>query len=124
MNQQEAFDKAAAHLLAQGKKSFQPGDDYLCAYRGVDGLKCAIGALIPDDQYTGLEQMNVTVLLQRKDCPAILKSGDLTKDFLQDLQNVHDNALHGNVEEFREDLLTFADRWGLDPSVAVAKVDE
>lgn len=48
----EAFEIAAAHLLKQGVRS---GDDQVahpkCYYRGPNGTKCAIGALIPDDVY-------------------------------------------------------------------------
>lgn len=122
MNRQEAFDIAAKHLLAQGKKSRMKDDDYLCAYRGSDGLKCAIGALIPDDQYTGLECMNVTILLAQPDCPPILMSGDLTKDFLQTLQDAHDDAHgDGDVEEFRRNLSYFAHSWQLDTSVLEEK---
>ena len=48
----ELFTKVQAHLLAQNKKSTSciDGED-VCCYRGADGLKCAIGAVIPDDRY-------------------------------------------------------------------------
>jgi hypothetical protein len=46
MTSQEAFDTALAHLREQG--AICRGDDG-CLYRGPDGRKCAIGALIPDD---------------------------------------------------------------------------
>jgi hypothetical protein len=37
------------HLITQNKKSMNIGG--FCAYRGCDGLMCAIGCLIPDDVY-------------------------------------------------------------------------
>ena len=46
---QEVFDQVAAHLLTQGQKS--EGRDENCLYRGPDGLKCAAGCLIADDEY-------------------------------------------------------------------------
>lgn len=127
MNRQEAFDIAAKHLLAQGKKSYVKDDNGFgtadgipsCAYRGEDGLKCAIGALIPDDQYSyKMENMSVSILLQQDYCPPILKSKDLTKDFLQGLQDAHDDAHgDGDVEEFRRNLLLFAELWDLKTDV-------
>lgn len=54
MTNQEAFTKVAIHLLTQRKKSLRSGeygDREVCAYRGADGLQCAIGCLIPDDEY-------------------------------------------------------------------------
>lgn len=45
---QEVFDQVAEHLLTQGKKSL---DFKRCAYRSPNGLKCAAGCLISDDEY-------------------------------------------------------------------------
>jgi len=47
MTPQEIFDTVVAHLLQQGKQS----KSNVCLYRSDDGLKCAIGALIPDSEY-------------------------------------------------------------------------
>lgn len=50
---QEIFTKAKDHLLSQMKRSNDPGRD-MCLYRYNDGestLKCAAGALIPDEVY-------------------------------------------------------------------------
>ena len=49
MNAQEIFDTVVTHLYTQGKQA----DDGMggCMYRTVGGLKCAVGCLIPDDQY-------------------------------------------------------------------------
>jgi hypothetical protein len=49
MTPQEIFDTVAVHLMTQGKKSQGAGE---CLYRGPDGLKCAAGVLIPDEDYT------------------------------------------------------------------------
>jgi|ERR1043166_3582484 hypothetical protein len=51
MTDQETFDKVARHLLTQKERSMCLNNTN-CAYRGVDGLKCAVGALIPDELYT------------------------------------------------------------------------
>ena len=122
MNRQEAFNIAAEHLLAQGSQSRLDKPDnngkYPCAYRGEGGAKCAIGALIPDDQYdTRFEGTIVTSLLQQGSCPAILKSEELGKDFLQDLQNVHDESALADASDFRMRLGWFAIYWKLDSTV-------
>jgi len=58
MTNQEYFDTVTRHLLNQNEQSI--GDGGLCSYRGTDGLKCAIGCLIPDDKYDpGLEGRGV-----------------------------------------------------------------
>ena len=47
-NRQQAFDTMVRGLFQQGKVSM---DDNRCLYRGPDGAKCAIGFLIPDQDY-------------------------------------------------------------------------
>lgn len=47
--EQEVFDQVATHLLEQDEQSFV---GTICAYRGDDGLKCAAGCLIADDEYS------------------------------------------------------------------------
>lgn len=49
MTDQEAFEKAARHLLTQKKVAIEGGKSL---YRTSDGRRCAIGALIPDDEYS------------------------------------------------------------------------
>jgi hypothetical protein len=52
---QEAFDKIVLHLATMDRRSrthsYIHADGEVCAYRGDDGRKCAIGALIPDELY-------------------------------------------------------------------------
>ena len=48
---QTVFDTVSSHLLAQNKRS-RDKDDLGCVYRGVGGLKCAVGCLIADEHYT------------------------------------------------------------------------
>lgn len=49
--QQQVFDQVAAHLLHQNAKSIKDGKANNCVYRGDNGLKCAAGCLISDDEY-------------------------------------------------------------------------
>lgn len=53
MELQEIFNVAVEHFRRQGQRSVEylgaPGT--YCMYRGPNGLKCAIGVFIPDDEY-------------------------------------------------------------------------
>lgn len=48
MNKQEIFDTVYKALLEQGEPSVNNG---VCAYRGANGNKCAVGHMISDDLY-------------------------------------------------------------------------
>jgi len=59
-DRQGIFDYVVAHLLQQNERSTQPKNPNRCAknpnrcaYRGVHGLQCAVGCLIPDERYVG-----------------------------------------------------------------------
>jgi hypothetical protein len=48
MTPQEIFDHVSRHLLKQGKAAMM--DDH-CCFRNPEGLRCAVGCLIPEDRY-------------------------------------------------------------------------
>ena len=50
----QVFNQAKEHLLKQMQKSLTE-DGFTCMYRSFDGLKCAAGCFIADDEYD--EQM-------------------------------------------------------------------
>lgn len=82
---QEIFDIVVKHLLTQNRKSQE--EEFGCLYRGPDGLKCAVGALIPDDKYSdGLE--GATAHAERV-CEAA-GYHPMDTDFVNELQVVHD----------------------------------
>lgn len=86
MNYQDTFNKVARHLLAQDTKSEDENGN--CLYRGPDGLKCAIGVLIPDDKYyKTLEGIRAESSVVSK----ILKASREDRIFLKDLQQIHDD---------------------------------
>jgi len=59
---QQEFDAIVLHLYAQGKPAMEHG---ICAYRGVDGTKCAVGARIPDSVYSpDMEGKNMSCLME------------------------------------------------------------
>lgn len=97
MTLQEIFDKSATHLLTQNRKSMRDREPVaICAYRGLDDAKCAIGCMIDDEDYhVSMEGKGVrsnTVLdalgLRVKDEN---KNADEKVKFLQRLQSVHDD---------------------------------
>ncbi len=100
MNAQEIFDTVAKHLFAQGQQSISreadDKDGWTCVYRGPNGLKCAVGALISDELYVvDMEYNTVGALLTnpRFTFPTWmhgLKNGSL----LRSLQRVHDEAVN------------------------------
>ena len=90
MTNQEAFTTVVLHLRKQGRPAREGFD---CLYRAPDGCKCAVGALIPDDQYDPkLEGSHVRALV---DLPALQ---DLNLDLLHDLQIAHDTVDPENWE--------------------------
>lgn len=90
MNAQEIFDTVAKHLAQQGTRSVLDEDQ--CAYRGHNGMKCAVGCLIADGEYTARmdsaeQDCGVQDLAQEKILPARLAEH---VDLLVDLQKAHD----------------------------------
>jgi len=50
MKKQEIFDAVVKHLLAAPARSVNHITD-TCVYRGPNGSKCAVGAILPDEIY-------------------------------------------------------------------------
>lgn len=106
MNTQEAFNKMTHHLLTQKAPSTLRDYSTTCAYRGPRGLMCAVGCLIPDDQYDpDYERRRVSSF--HADVPAI---ADLPLDFLLMMQTVHDSF---EPDEWFEQLARVADHYTL-----------
>lgn len=63
---QETFDMVLEHLAKQGGPAVNEKGLRSCLYRGANGTKCAIGALIPDELYhQNVEGQSVRMLLDR-----------------------------------------------------------
>jgi len=84
--EQMIFDKVCAHLAQQKKRSIFGSQ---CAYRGENGMKCAVGALLPDDMCREEMEGTGAVLLCRQIGWLIPYAG-----LLDELQDVHDFAGH------------------------------
>ena len=92
MKKQEVFDTVARHLLTQKRRSYVNNEGAeLCCYRGPRGLKCAVGALIPDELYSkdleGLAVGSGPVAIVCKQL-GIVRHLNL----LADLQDLHDDV--------------------------------
>lgn len=62
LTKQEIFDQVARHLLTQNERAISSNGN--CQYHSKDGLKCAVGALIPDNLYNqAFENRKVGYLL-------------------------------------------------------------
>lgn len=92
-NNQEAFNKIWTFISAQGKQSMNP--DGNCQYRGPDGMQCAVGCLIPNDEYITLlddgslvpKEYHNGLQFAQALVPSLQKY-DLA--FLEDMQRFHD----------------------------------
>jgi len=106
MNTQEAFDAAVEHLRKQGKRS-QAKYSTDCLYRGPGGLKCAVGALIPDEIYRkSFEGVGIRPLINGfADLNSLFKAVNIT--LLEQLQHIHDQSLVENWEKLFERLAEF-----------------
>lgn len=96
-NRQAAFNTAYLATIAQGKPSV--GARGFCLYRGPDGLKCAIGHLIPDEKYHNLLESNSAGSCVIRDA---VSAPQEERSFLAELQACHDSAasVHASDEEF------------------------
>lgn len=101
---QQVFTQVATHLLKQKERSFIIDDEgeELCAYRGDNGLMCAAGSLISDDEYIPIMDRLKTTWR------GLINKGYVRtyahSSFITELQTIHDNsAVHewaGELEKF------------------------
>lgn len=119
LTRREMFEKVKAHLLKQNQKAMIDTDEGIaCRYRTPEGLTCAIGCLIPDDEYDesfeGHPPADATTLMLYKDRISPDFSTDIeiqialaagitpeTADLARRLQHCHDNV---SEEEWIEKL--------------------
>lgn len=89
MTDQEVFDRVATHLLTQKRKARD--SELSCQYRNAEGLKCAVGCLIPDSDYTPkMEGHRVAFLIVNYDSVRSLFV-NINPELLYDLQSIHDS---------------------------------
>lgn len=138
---QHIFDTVVEHLVKQKKRSmrtrgsipnwtssfdFGYATDELCAYRGANGEKCAVGALIKDEFYTPSMEMNTIThpgVAKGVEASGFNLSDYSTRAMLHQLQRVHDDSniyevyCNGSPEAFRKALSEIANRNYLNKTV-------
>lgn len=93
IERREIFEKVRDHLLKQNSKCMLLGD---CRYLNGDGLKCAVGCLIDDANYSKIFEDNVFTRSNPLLVAAVESSQGVTLDdtcvnMLRELQRVHDS---------------------------------
>ena len=98
-NKQQTFNKIGKHLLTQLEVA---SNGAMCRYRADNGLMCAAGAIIPDDEYTEEMEGNAVNHIHS---PTLRKHDLFTVTRLQEL---HDNAwdLDGDLHKHWSEALT------------------
>lgn len=119
MTKQEAFDASTGHLIRQARKSantgIYSGDTTQCLYRGPDGSKCAVGALLTDEEVEHMRlkmgpdfnSKRISVVVRYCTVPSL---AGLDVVFLCSLQDIHDNNA---VRDWPGALRFFAKKYGL-----------
>jgi hypothetical protein len=114
---QEVFDIVVNHLFTQGRPAYDGVQG--CMYRAPDGLRCAVGVLIPDDLYDPEFETNSS----DKVIHDLFKSGLADwrehEKLLIALQDAHDNSLrtlvgYFNTAALRTQLLKVAAEFSLE----------
>lgn len=105
LTRQEMFDISYRGLASQGWEN-SINSSGSCSYRGINGLKCAIGWLIPDDKYKSHMDRGKTSIGRK---PSVMKAARISKDdlyFATQLQMIHDGyggiKLKKSMDEFAE----------------------
>lgn len=111
---QEMFNDAAKGLLAQGQPA-RNAKTTMCQYRTPEGLKCAVGQLIPDELYRPEFDVYVTLTEMCEEiqlCPE-----DLTS-FAYDLQFAHDYAdKHDWLKDWKASMIRLGTQHNLDTTL-------
>lgn len=118
LTKQEAFDKAFDYVLEYGFSLAPAAFDApyaqgggACLYRGANGAKCHVGALIPDNLYSPF--MEGTSVCELMNEVAAIKEllGEDNRNFYQDLQLVHDcSGIGAAITEYNDLALPPEDR--------------
>jgi hypothetical protein len=103
MTRQQIFTKVKNHLLSQNAKAM--GKYGTCMYRTAEGLKCAVGCLIPDYEYDRRIEYKIVENLCDGGIKEFTFLKDFDKNFLRRLQVIHDNV---DVKDWEKELKAFA----------------
>ena len=111
MTPQEMFNKAYLGVIQQGQKSVKNKGHSVCAYRGLNGIKCGIGHLIPDDLAKAWDQSSNSAILliqatKEHPIPDFIQQNKLLASAIQ---AAHDNsAMIDFIEDFKDRMAAVA----------------
>lgn len=92
MGLQKVFDRVSIHLLTQRQMSLDGNG--VCVYRGQNGMKCAIGCLIPDSvfnkSYEGSQILTLWLDHSNSKMVKYLQSLINKKDTVEDIKMFYD----------------------------------
>lgn len=130
MTLQDLLNTVALHVHQQGCRSVSESGE--CLYRGPGGTKCAVGVLIPDEDYDQIfegvslrglidnDSTGIPLKVEQQAFRAVLEKLDLWehREFLNDLQRVHD-FWDGSSPTLLERLQWVSNKYGLEvPTLA------
>jgi hypothetical protein len=90
MTDQEAFDAMCRHLLKMRRQTRDPATG-ACMYRGPRGTRCAVGALIPDEQYRSRFEGGYNLRRLTEEVRAL---NEVNYELLQSVQALHDSEIY------------------------------
>jgi len=99
MTEQEVFNKVWDHIIAQGEPSVNK--DGHCLYRGPNGLKCAAGIFLTDEQAADSDEHAAT--WAHLDDMGYPELEGLPNHLIKNLQICHDEASPLGGEDFIKD---------------------
>ena len=102
--EQEVFEQSSRHLLAQNARSAYLAN---CYYRTRNGLKCAAGIFMSDEEYRREYEENIWSELVNN-IPDIFTSAH--KELIIRLQQIHDNK---STHEWKGELIVLGEMYGL-----------
>jgi hypothetical protein len=122
MTNQDLLDTVVNALLKQGCVSVASSSSSAnCLYRGLNGTKCAIGHLIPDELYTeDLEFGGIRSLFHSRTHLKVLQEAGiahLSLDFLSLLQAAHDTDMRDGKEFYSARMRNIAHEYRLNTNV-------
>lgn len=88
MTRQETFNTVVAHLRQQGRQAVNSGGRQ-CQYRGEDGLKCAAGCLIPDEDYR--KDFEGRGVMTNTEIATLIRRLGHDVELVSSLQDIHDD---------------------------------
>ena len=115
ITKQEAFNRAWQYFIKERHNPSTTHDHWSCLYRSPTGMKCAVGLLIPNEEYSrDFEGMPLEDVFDQ--VPTLCDSPDLSVSYLRDLQQCHDefasspSLFHTGMEN---KMRALAIRWNL-----------